>query len=308
MAAYTQLTDQQIHTLLSAYDIGEVTRISPQDGGQANTSYRIKTENGGFMLSVCDEKTMEEARILILVLETLNRHGFPTSQPIATRQGETLQDFEGKPVYLKAFIPGEVTRDLSAPMVEDVGLAMARLHAIPPVKGISPRFPYGKTAFDAYLDKPIAHEFTAWLTEQRKWLEAHLDTGMAQGLIHGDIFWDNLVFEGESLKAVLDFEEACTYYRLFDLGMAAVGCCSDEGKFNPQLLGALIRGYETQIPLTETERNQLPVFLVYGATAGAFWRFCQYNIHHPHPRLKESYKALAGLADQVRSKDPSLNI
>jgi homoserine kinase type II len=105
---------------------------------------------------------------------------------------------------------------------------------------------------------------------------------MARGLIHGDIFWDNLIFKKGTLTAVLDFEETCHYFLLFDLGMAAVGCCSAEGRFqcrkrSPGCYGAT----KTAALLTDSEKAQFVPFLVYAATATAFWRFRQYNLRYP---------------------------
>ena len=301
MAAYTQLTPEEVRDLVSQFPVGTITKISPQDGGQANSSYRIRTERGRFILSVCDEKSSDEVQTLIRVLADLNRHNFPTSTPVAMENGKYLLSHQGKPVYLKEFIPGDVVRDLTLPMIEEIGRAMGQLHGVPVPQGIAPKFPYGFDAFDQYLVAPLDHKFTTWLKDQIQYLKETMDTGMAKGLIHGDIFWDNLVFEGEGLKAVLDFEEACQYYFLFDLGMAAVGCCSRDGRFDADQVRALIQGYESTRPLSETERTQFPAFLIYAVVAGAFWRFCQYNIHHPSEDKKDYYRELADLADQVRN-------
>ena len=302
MASYSKPSIEELRTLVSHYPIGQILDMAPQEGGQANTSYRIKTDTGSYMLSICDEKTHREIQVLLQVLNQLNANRFPTSTPIATREGQYLLEFQGKPVYLKAFIPGQVVPDLSPAMLEGVGQAMAQLHAIPAPEAVAPAFPYGFTAFDSYLAAPVDHDFTPWLREQKALLEREMDKEMPKGLIHGDIFWDNLVFEGEGLKAILDFEEACNDYFLFDLGMAAVGCCSRGGTFVEDRVKALIRGYESRCPLSDREREQLPLFMVYAATAGAFWRFCQYNIHHPDPQLKDSHRELSALGDINRAR------
>ncbi len=102
---------------------------------------------------------------------------------------------------------------------------------------------------------------------------------------------------------MLDFEEACQYFLLYDLGMAAVGCCAANGEFNTEAVNSLVRGYQSRHPLTDSEKNQFIPFLVYAATASAFWRFRQYNIHHPNPSCADSYKELVSLADNPPTID-----
>ena len=126
---------------------------------------------------------------------------------------------------------------------------------------------------------------------------------MKQGLIHGDLFWDNLVFDGETLAAVLDFEEACCYYLLFDLGMCAVGCCSQKGGLVPDLIRSLVRGYEQTRQLTDKERGQFGYFMEYAAVATSLWRFRQYNIRRPDPVRADSYQEMSSLPDQARNMD-----
>ncbi|WDP85182.1 MAG: phosphotransferase [Desulfobacter sp.] len=126
---------------------------------------------------------------------------------------------------------------------------------------------------------------------------------MAKGFIHGDIFWDNLLFDRERLTAILDFEEACQYYFLFDLGMTAVGCCADSQGFDMDKVAWMLKGYQTTLPLGRKEKNQYKIFMIYAAVSAAFWRFRQYNIRYPDQEKKNNYKELAELADQIRTMD-----
>ena len=177
--------------------------------------------------------------------------------------------------------------------------AIARLHELPPPEGVPRAFPYGLAHFDEVLTADISHSFKDWLKDKTDRLESELDLTMARGFVHGDIFRDNLLFNDGKLTAVLDFEEACQYFLLYDLGMAAVGCCSAEGCLNAKKITWLLRGYQTRRPLSGPEKAQFIPFLVYAATATAFWRFRQYNLRYPDPDLADCYKEMAALADQA---------
>ena len=299
MAEYTKLSPLDLQALVGKYNINGPVSVHPMEGGQANSSFKINTRDKAYILSVCDEKNPREIQTLVQILEHLRVHKFPTSRPLATRTGDKIITHMGKPVYLKEFIPGQLKKNLDSAMVYHLGEGLKHLHQIPVPDQLPHGFPHGLTAFENFLNKNHPHPFSHWLKDQWEFLGSRLDPTMPKGLIHGDVFWDNLIFDGNKLKAILDFEEACHYYLIFDLAMAAVGTCSREGKFDFNKVEALLRGYGG--PLSCHQGEQLGVFLVYAATAGAFWRFCQYNIHHPDPQKKESYKELSPLADQIRS-------
>ncbi len=299
MAEYTRLSRYDIETLLKDYDLGRLEAHSPLTGGQANSSFKLTTHRGQFTLSVCDEKTAQETDTLTQVLARLEAHDFPATRLRLPRTGDSFVEFKGKPVYVKEFLDGEVCPDLSPPMLEQVGRAMAKLHKIPGPKKLPRAFPYGINQFDDVLDSRITHPFKSWLKDKKDRLESSLDLTMARGFIHGDIFWDNLLFDGETLAAVLDFEEACEYYLLYDLGMACVGCCTGVKGLDPSKINALVAGYQTLRALSEDEKNQLVPFLTYAATAAAFWRFRQYNLRYPDPDKADNYMELALLADQA---------
>ncbi|MCG8636746.1 MAG: homoserine kinase [Desulfobacterales bacterium] len=299
MAAYTKLSTKNITDLLKNYDLGPLEDSTPLSGGQANSSYRLATPKGLFTLSVCDEKTEEEVRVLTRVLTFLEAQSFPATRLVRPVKGNSFISHGSKPVYIKEFLDGETCRELTRPMLIQVGKAMARLHGLSSPRGVPEAFPYGLAHFAEVLDAGTGHPFENWLAEKMAWLDTNLDRSMARGFIHGDVFWDNLLFKNSTLTAVLDFEEACQYFLLYDLGMAAVGCCAKDGRFDPEKINNLLEGYQAARPMSDAEKDQFRPFLVYAATAAAFWRFRQYNLRRPDPELADSYRELAALADQA---------
>ncbi len=309
MADFTNLSSKDLDDILKQYDIGDLARFSSMKGGQANSSYILETNQGQFILSVCDEKNSAEINTLTTVLEYLKSKGYPTSRIIQTGNKTGYITWSNKPVYMKRFLDGDVIKELNSHMLFQVGQAMAKLHEIPPLEIMPDKFPYGIAAFEQILDSEIQHSYLPWLKEKKKFLKASIDssneTPLKKGFIHGDIFWDNLLFSNGDLIAVLDFEEACQYYQLFDIGMCTVGCCSQNGNFEINKISNLIQGYQSRIKLTTQEQKQLKVFIEYAAVAGSFWRFRQYNIKNPDEKNKDSYLELSGLADQIHGMSES---
>jgi homoserine kinase type II len=303
MADYTKLTLATVKKLIAGYDLGKVESMTPLDGGQANSSMKISTEKGVFTLSVCDEKNQEEIQCLTQVLTYLETQGFPTTRLVPTKEGHPFILYGKKPVYIKEYLAGEVCQNLSPKMLAQVGSAMARLHALEAPQELPGQFPYGLHTFDTLFENKISHPYVDWLREKKDFLKTAIDQTMARGFIHGDIFWDNLLFSGETLVAVLDFEEACTYYKLYDIGMAAVGCCAQNNKFALDRVKQLIGGYQHVCPLADAEKKQLKIFMEYAAVAASFWRFRQYNLKYPSLDKKDNYLELSRLADQVHAME-----
>ncbi len=306
MAKYSKLTDEELDLLLEQYDLGLVLQILPIEGGQANSSLKISTAKGDFTLSICDEKNGEEIQSLTAILDNLEEQNFPTTRLVKTKTGGRFVLHNSKPVYIKKFLQGNTIKELTPKMIQQVGHSMTYLHSLEPPAFLHSSFPYGIDAFESLLRQSINHQYLDWLAEKESYLELAIDPDMSKGFIHGDIFWDNLLFKDGLLVAILDFEEACHFYKLFDIGMAAVGCCSSKGCFNISQITELLVGYNEVAALTPHEKSQLTVFIEYAAVAASFWRFRQYNIRYPNPEKVESYKELSSLADQIHSLNEKL--
>ena len=303
MAEYTRLTPDTIASLLSCYDLGTVTDMKPLEGGLANSSIKITTESGTYTLTVCDEKNAQEVDCLTRVVAYLVKKGIPTPKVIPARSGNAFIMHDNRPVYIKEFLPGHVRADLSFSKLFQVGEILADLHRLDPPPDVPQEFPYGMSTFSQIFERRLDHPYVDWLRQKIGFLQSALDPAMEKGLIHGDLFWDNLVFDDDILVAVLDFEEACHYYRLYDIGMCAIGCCTREGRLSMARIASLVEGYQQRCPLTHTEKKQLKVFIEYAGVAASFWRFRQYHVRRPDPARQDSHAELSCLADQIHDMD-----
>ena len=99
--------------------------------------------------------------------------------------------------------------------------------------------------------------------------------------------------------AIIDFEEACHYYRGFDLGMAVVGACRDSQGISFEKAGRFIRAYQNKTTLQLIERESLKAFTVYAAVATSFWRFRQYHLRRPEPQMYDKHVEMQNLADAI---------
>jgi len=301
MAHYTQLDRNSLVKILENYQLDAVEKITALDGGQANSSSILYTRSGTYVLSVCDEKSFDELELLTRTLEHLHRNGIPTTRLVRTKDNRPFIEYDKKPVYVKEFIEGSVPGSLTPAMVRQLGVALAELHAVPVPDYLSTRFPYGIESFDDLLhDK---RSFPRWLSEKSHYLMQCINPELPTGLIHGDLFHDNTVFQGEQLAALLDFEEVCNYYLIFDLGMCAAGCCCLSGTLSVPLTVELVHGYQSVRPLTDLEKKLFKCHIEYSAISTAFWRYRQYNIRLPDIGMNDTHETMRDLADQIGALD-----
>lgn len=299
MAIYTQLSSEEAEHIIAPYNLGPLEEITPMPGGQANSSFKVKISSKTYVLSVADEKTPDEVQRLTTLLHYLVEHLFPTTGVLKALGGFSTFEVNDKPVYLKEYIEGAVHDQLNRGQLFQIGQQLARLHRIPPHPELLNHHSYGIGSFNEVFETASEDQFGSWLKDKTEMLNQKLNPDLPRGLIHGDLFSDNTVFAGDQLVAVLDFEEACNYFKVFDLGMCAIGACVENQKISFDLFKALLSGYESFRKLGPEEREQLKLHTEYAAIATAFWRFRQYHLRNPAEDKKTAHAEMKQLADDL---------
>jgi len=298
MAIYTRIEESDLRKIVVPYGI-EVVDFTPIDGGNTNSNYHIRAKKGEYILTIEEEKSLQEVQRLTALLQWLGEHDFLTSPVHASVAGEMVTQYAGKPVLVKKWVLGTVHENLSVDMLRQIGCYMAQLHEIP-VPDYLPKFhPYGLQVFSTVIGKKLDMEYEYWLKGRLQFLRKNFPENLPQGLIHGDIFFDNVLFEDGEIKAIIDFEEACYYYLIFDLGMGVLGLCRTDGKIDLTKTRALIKGYEQIRLLDFMEKEFLQFFIEYAAIATSWWRFWKYNIYSPNPNLSDKHWEMVKVAKEV---------
>lgn len=299
MAPYARLDRAAVECLVRRFGIEDVTDFSVMDGGRENTNYCVETSSGKYVLTLCDQKSLEQATNLARLLVYLTDHSIRTSRVIVPPSGPMVILHDEKPVMLKRYVDGDITDILSGNLLAELGAEMARLHNNPAPSYLPESFPYGRRYFHEVMDSNLDHAFVDWLSEKNSYLQKQIPQNLPMALIHGDVFFDNLIVQGDHVIAIIDFEEACRYYRSFDLGMVIVGACRNRQGISFQKARRFLRGYQTDMTLQLVERKCLKAFAVYAAVATAFWRFRQYHLLRPEPQLYDMHLEMQNLADTV---------
>lgn len=301
MAVYSILHPEELQDIANQYGL-EIMDCSPVEGGYSNSNYKLKTRQGTFILTLFAEKSAQDVRQLLVLQDWLLRRRFPADEVIAALSGQKILEISGRPLILKKWINGIVVENLDAALLRQTGRALAQLHQISPPDYLPRTHLFGITSFPDALGRGIDPKYETWLAAQMKYLQQGLSYDLPKGLIHGDLFGDNILFDRGKLKAIIDFEYACFYPFIFDLALAAVANCAVDEKINKVKLRALIEGYEEVRHLEKTERSAFSLYMQYAATASSCWRFLKFRVQSPNPAKSNRHREMFRIAENIRNE------
>jgi homoserine kinase type II len=289
-------SEKLITRALQGYSLGKLKSFSALSRGFANKNYKTVTEQGTFLFRIFLQQSRENVVKEHQMLAVLQKAGFPTAYPVPDKSGKTLQVVEQFPVALYDFIEGTIPL-LNPETVSQTAAALSLLHtvdpkAVPPkpnslrpekVANLVKRFPTGSHPLQDVLDK---------FARQWQQVEPFLRQPLPTGPIHGDLFPDNTLFEGNRLKAIIDFEEFCTDHLLFDVAMTINGFCFTDNRLDKKLLTVFLKTYESRRRLTAREHKLLPVYLRWTALAMASWHLRYPHFLHPSKKQEKRIREL----------------
>ena len=294
MKQYLKLQEEDIREILGKYNLKPINYKYIEEGS-GNTNYLVETAQNHYILTIFEIEHIRAGNLSRLLF-LLEKYEFPTTRIRKLANGDVLTRYQGKPTLLKPYIAGQVVKKLNEDMLSQVGLAMAGLHEIPNPDYLPDQHAYGLETFPFVINKGINLEYENWLGQKYDFLMETIPSGLPHGLIHGDVFYDNVLFDGNKFKALIDFEEACQYYKVFDLGMAVVGLCTEGYKIILPKVRSLVKGYHTIRMLERAEKEILQLFIEYAAIATSSWRYWKYNIDTPIAELSDKHWEMVNIS------------
>ncbi|HJO42834.1 MAG TPA: phosphotransferase, partial [Candidatus Thalassarchaeaceae archaeon] len=202
----------------------------------------------------------EEIDLVLQNTLWLAKHGIPTPVPLTFNDGSNLVLKNGAAWMLMPYVEGNwLSSDYESLFA--LGKIQAQLHEIPSPDNIHPSFSMGlelwKKMFDLAEQQNLDSEFIDLLKMEMNSLQGSLFDRLPQGIIHGDLFPDNVLGSNGEISAILDFEEVCTGPKAFDLVMSFVGFGWEGGEPVEERWTALLQGYESVRPLSNNEKIAL---------------------------------------------------
>ena len=267
MAVYTDVSDEALHGFLAAYDLGRLLSFKGIAEGVENTNFLLHTEGGFFILTLYEKRVAEEdLPFFLTLLGHLSAKGLNCPQPVLDRQGRALGRLAGRPAAIVTFLDGVWITQPKTEHCRRLGHTLARLHEDGADFPLQRRNALSLDAWPrlfAQVDDR-ADSLTPGLAKETR---AELDllgrvwpNGLPTGVIHADLFPDNVFFIGDSLSGLIDFYFACTDAFAYDLSICINAWCFDErGGFDRARSRALLEGYATVRRLTPEEQVALPI-------------------------------------------------
>ncbi|HAS41759.1 MAG TPA: hypothetical protein DCS93_14870 [Microscillaceae bacterium] len=276
---------QDIRQLLDLYDLGKLKSYEQLSAGYANLNYRIDTNQGRYLYRVCTQQPLPLIAYEVRLMQALRQIDFPTAYPIASKNGKFIQVQESRYIMIYEFCNGQEPV-VNHRTTEAIATAIGKLSKLPNADQYPKKNAVHIDTCDELIQEfgkarnPIP-ELLQYFKEQTDYLRPVLQVPLPQGVVHGDCFPDNTLFDGDELVAVIDFEEACYENLLFDVSMTINGFCFPDNTLDVNLLTAFVKAYHQQRSLTQKEWELLPVYIQWGAHGMITWHM-RNNLLHVH--------------------------
>lgn len=287
MAVYTSLDHKTATTLVAMYGLGKLTRMMGIPAGSVNTHYLLETPKGKVILKIDEVKSAADVQHELDLLRFLRDRDFRCPQPLADRDGQYHHMYKGKPVSLYVLLNGKSVPDaqLTNTQLENVGQTLATLHSLSSSypKEEDNRFSPDRI-FSLYQEVKerlpgYVRHLTHLLDDEMLYQQQYQDDRLPKGLIHGDLFADNLLFRKDTVVGVLDFEAACYGKFIFDIATAINALCYIDGRYVIDRFDALVKGYQSIRTLTLTEWDAFPNELRFSAFRFTVTRLKDFFLH-----------------------------
>lgn len=276
MAVYTDVSFEELESFLAEYDIGAPLTFKGIAEGVENSNYFLQTEEGAFILTLYEKRVKaEDLPFFLGLLEHLAANGIACPLPVRNLAGRQISQLGGRPAALLTFLNGLSLRRPEAGHCAAAGTALAKLHDAG--KGFSLRRPnaLGHTGWSELVGAclPRADEVEQGLGDLIKTAHAEITAnwpdGLPEGVIHADLFPDNVLFMNSKVSGLIDFYFACNDAYAYDLAvMLNAWCFEPDVAFNVTKSKSLIAAYRRERDLSPAEREALPLL-----AAGAALRF-----------------------------------
>ncbi|AXQ27342.1 homoserine kinase [Solimonas sp. K1W22B-7] len=294
MSVFTKVSHSELQEFLRQYPVGDLLGFQGIGEGVENTNYFVDTSDGRWVLTLFERLNYADLPFFLGLMEHLATRGFPGAMPAHTHAGQSLTTLNDKPAALVRRLTGQSVLFPDIEQCRQVGRALAELH----IDGQSYTGRCANSRGAAWrrdtgqLIAPKVEADARSLIEDELAAQERLDLStLPQGVIHADLFRDNVLFVDQRLTGVIDFYYACNDALVYDLAVTLNDWCFEpDGELNPARWDAMLSAYRGRRELNAAERAAWP--LVLRAAALRFWLSRLYDWVFPRG------------GDMVHVKDP----
>jgi homoserine kinase type II len=299
MAVYTDVSDEELEAFIESYAIGALTSFKGIAEGVENSNYLVHTEAGPYILTLYEKRVQpEDLPYFLALMEHLAARGISCPLPVHDREGRTLKELAGRPAALISFLEGLWVRRPGIEHCAGLGQALAKFHLagldFPMQRENDLSLPGWQALYDdvkASADGVIPG-LKDVIAQELAYLGDNWASDLPSGVIHADLFPDNVFFFDDKVSGLIDFYFACNDMLAYDVAVCLNAWCFEpDASFNVTKARAMLQAYEGERPLTKPELDGLPLL-----ARGAALRFL---LTRTYDFLNTDANAL------VKTKDPN---
>tara|TARA_Y100000590_G_scaffold214115_1_gene242693 strand:+ start:183 stop:1151 length:969 start_codon:yes stop_codon:yes gene_type:complete len=270
MAVYTKLSEIQLKDFFLKYNLGKLLNYKEIREGIENTNYFINTEKGKFILTLYEKRVDEkDLPFFISLMKNLFDKNFPSPQPIINKNGNYISEISGKKAAVVSFLEGNAKKVLNPENCYHVGINTAKLHLI--TKNLSGKR-QNKLSIDSWrkIYNKVKKDCSKIHQNLPNIIEKNLDIiekkwpkNIPSGIIHADLFPDNIFFKGNELSGIIDYYFSCNDFYAFEIAICLNALCfegrNENLSFNVTKAKKFIDGYSSLRKLSEEEKESLKI-------------------------------------------------
>lgn len=285
MSVYTKIERGELEAFLGRYRVGRLVAFEGISAGIENTNYFVTTEDGEWVLTLFETLEYHELPYCLNLMDHLAAEGLPSAAPLADHDGHFLGQLRERPAALVVRLPGRSEERPDEGQCAAMGEVLGRLHVAGySYPGFRPnsRGPHWWRRTAARVLPVLSPAEAELLRSELAYQQQARDLDLPRGVIHGDLFRDNVLFDGGRLSGLIDFYYACNDVLLYDLAVAANDWCTHaDGELEEARLRAVLSAYAQRRPFRPVEYDLWNTML--RAAALRFWLSRLQDMHFPRP-------------------------
>jgi len=269
MAVYTHVSDEELDQLLNDYKIGELLSCKGIAEGVENSNFLLHTSEGFFILTLYEKRVNEDdLPFFIGLMQHLAEKGYVSPRPITTRSGQALTKVAGRPAAIIEFLDGRSVNRSTPEHCALLGDSMAHMHLTAGDFNLKRPNGLGMKAWRPLFEAALRDDARGMIRESErqeietalKLLEENWPSNLPEGVIHADLFPDNIFFLKNEVSGVIDYYFACNDYLAYDIAVCLnAWCFENDGSFNITKARKLLSAYGKVRPIEQAELDALPL-------------------------------------------------
>ena len=268
MAVYTQISIDELNVFLSKYNIDNINEFSGIKGGTSNSNYLLTADNKKFILTIFEERTNQENLPFYFdLMNHLNAHDIKCPEVIKDKQGNFSNSIKQKHAVITSFLTGSSLEKIKPIHCSNLGLTIAKMHNASEKLSIKRENELGFDKLGIIIEKlktykkHIDDEKLKFIEDEFLFLSKEINKDLPSGIIHADLFPDNIFFEENNLTGIIDFYFSCNDFYAYEIAICLNAWCFEDSnnEFNPTKAKYLLGSYNQERKFSNEEVEALPL-------------------------------------------------